>query len=279
MKKITDKIIKKYRTYLINEEKSKATVEKYIRDITAFAAWLERSELTKAKVLEYKEYLMGSYLVASVNSMLSSLNGFFEFMGEYSLKVKNIKIQKQIFAKNEKELSKAEYERLLKAAKSKGNSKLNLIMQTICATGIRVSELCYITKESLKDGIAQVHMKGKLRIIIIPDKLCKMLDRYAKEQGITSGSIFVTKTGKPLDRSHIWRLMKSLCESANVDKKKVFPHNLRHLFARTFYSIEKDIVRLADILGHSSVNTTRIYTMETWEICRRQVQRLGLLRC
>ena len=279
MKKITDKIIKKYRAYLINEEKSKATVEKYIRDITAFAAWLGGAELCKAKVLEYKEYLMGSYLAASVNSMLSSLNGFFEFMGEYSLKVKNIKIQKQIFAKNEKELTKAEYERLLKAAKSKGNSKLNLIMQTICATGIRVSELCYITKESLKDGIAQVHMKGKLRIIIIPDKLCKMLDRYAKEQGITSGSIFVTKTGKPLDRSHIWRLMKNLCESAKVDKKKVFPHNLRHLFARTFYSIEKDIVRLADILGHSSVNTTRIYTMETWEICRRQVQRLGLLRC
>ena len=152
-------------------------------------------------------------------------------------------------------------------------------MQTICAAGIRVSELYYITKESLKDGVAQVHMKGKLRIIIIPDKLCKMLDRYAKEQGITSGSIFITKSGKPLDRSHIWRLMKSLCESAGVDKKKVFPHNLRHLFARTFYSIEKDIVRLADILGHSSVNTTRIYTMETWEICRRQVQRLGLLRC
>ena len=279
MKKITGKIIKKYRAYLEDGEKSKATIEKYIRDITAFAAWLGNNEVTKAKVLEYKEYLMGGYLAASVNSMLSSLNGFFEFMGEHGLKVKSLKIQKQIFAKNEKELSKAEYERLLKAAKSKGNSKLNLIMQTICATGIRVSELCYITKESLKDGRAEVHMKGKLRIIIIPDRLCKMLKKYAAEQGITSGSIFVTKSGKPLDRSHIWRLMKSLCESAGVDKKKVFPHNLRHLFARTFYSIEKDIVRLADILGHSSVNTTRIYTMETWEICRRQVQRLGLLRC
>ena len=218
-------------------------------------------------------------MAASVNSMLSSLNGFFEFTGEYGLKVKSIKIQNRIFAKNERELTKAEYKRLLKAAKARGNVKLNLIMQTICATGIRVSELCYITKESLRDGIAQVHMKGKLRIIIIPDKLCKMLDRYAKEQGVTSGSIFITKTGKPLDRSHIWKLMKGLCESAGVDKSKVFPHNLRHLFARTFYSIEKDIVRLADILGHSSINTTRIYTMETWEICRRQVQRLGLLRC
>ena len=279
MKKITDKIIKKYKAYLEDEEKTRATVEKYIRDITAFAAWLGRRELTKAKVLEYKEYLIRSYLAASVNSMLSSLNGFFEFTGEYGLKVKNIKIQKQIFMKNEKELTKAEYERLLKAAKTKGNKKLFLLMQTICATGIRVSELCYITKESLKAGMAQVHMKGKLRIIIISDKLCKMLDRYAKEQGIASGSIFITKSGKPLDRSHIWKLMKNLCESAEVDKKKVFPHNLRHLFARTFYSIEKDIVRLADILGHSSVNTTRIYTMETLEICRRQVQKLGLLRC
>ena len=279
MKKITDKIIKKFREYLIDEEKSKATIEKYIRDITAFAAWLDGADLTKVKVLEYKEYLIKNYAPASVNSVLSSLNSFFDFNEEYGLKVKNIKIQKQIFAKNEKELTKAEYNRLLAAAKSKGNRKLFLLMQTICATGIRVSELCYITKESLKEGIAQVNMKGKLRVIIIPDELCKMLKKYAAEQKISSGSIFVTKTGRPLDRTNIWKLMKSLCESANVDKGKVFPHNLRHLFARTFYSIEKDIVRLADILGHSSVNTTRIYTMETWEICRRQVQRLGLLRC
>ena len=152
-------------------------------------------------------------------------------------------------------------------------------MQTICATGIRVSELKYITVEVLKDGRADVNMKGKLRVIIIPQELCKMLKRYAAEQKITSGSIFVTKTGRPLDRTNIWKMMKALCESANVDKGKVFPHNLLHHFSRTFYSIEKDIVRLADILGHSSVNTTRIYTMETWEICRRQVQRLGLLRC
>ncbi len=279
MKKITDKIIKKFREYLIDEEKSKATIEKYIRDLTVFVSWLGGADLSKTKVLGYKEYIISKYAPASVNSMLSSLNGFFEFMGEYGLKVKNLKIQKQIFAKDEKELTKAEYNRLLAAAKSKGNRKLFLLMQTICATGIRVSELCYITKESLKDGIAQVNMKGKLRVIIIPDELCNVLKKYAAEQRISSGSIFVTKTGRPLDRTNIWKLMKSLCESAGVDKKKVFPHNLRHLFARTFYSIEKDIVRLADILGHSSVNTTRIYTMETWEICRRQVQRLGLLRC
>ncbi len=279
MKKITDKIIKKFEEHLINEEKSKATIEKYIRDLTVFVCWLGGAELNKTMVLGYKEYIISKYAPASVNSILSSLNSFFDFTGEYGLKVKNLKIQKQIFAKNEKELTKAEYDRLLAAAKAEGNQKLNLLMQTICATGIRVSELKYITVEVLKDGRADVNMKGKLRIIIIPKELCKMLKKYAAEQKISSGSIFVTKTSRPLDRTNIWKLMKSLCESANVDKGKVFPHNLRHLFARTFYSIEKDIVRLADILGHSSVNTTRIYTMDTWEICRRQVQRLGLLRC
>ena len=279
MKKITNKIIKKFKEYLIDEEKSKATIEKYIRDLTVFVCWLGGAELNKTKVLGYKEYIISKYAPASVNSILSSLNSFFDFIGEYGLKVKNLKIQKQIFAKNEKELTKAEYDRLLAAAKAEGNQKLNLLMQTICATGIRVSELKYITVEVLKDGRADVNMKGKLRVIIIPKELCRMLKKYAAEQKISSGSIFVTKTGRPLDRTNIWKLMKSLCESANVDKGKVFPHNLRHLFARTFYSIEKDIVRLADILGHSSVNTTRIYTMETWEICRRQGQRLGLLRC
>ncbi len=279
MKKITDKIIEKFRKYLIDEEKSAATLEKYIRDITAFRVWLGGEQLCKAKVMEYKEYLIGSYAPASVNSILSSLNSFFDYNNEYGLKVKTLKIQKQIFAKDEKELTKAEYGRLLTAAKAEGNQKLYLLMQTICATGIRVSELKYVTLEALKSGRADVNMKGKLRVIIIPKDLCKMLKKYAYEQRITSGSIFVTKTGRPLDRTNIWKLMKSLCESAGVDKAKVFPHNLRHLFARTFYSIEKDIVRLADILGHSSVNTTRIYTMETLNICRNQVQRLGLLRC
>lgn len=279
MKKITDKIIEKFKKYLIDEEKSAATLEKYIRDIRAFRVWLGGEQLCKAKVMEYKEYLIGSYAPASVNSILSSLNSFFEYNNEYGLKVKTLKIQKQIFAKDEKELTKAEYGRLLTAAKAEGNQKLYLLMQTICATGIRVSELKYVTLEAIKSGRADVNMKGKLRVIIIPKDLCKMLKKYADEQKITSGSIFVTKTGRPLDRTNIWKLMKSLCESAGVDKAKLFPHNLRHLFARTFYSIEKDIVRLADILGHSSVNTTRIYTMETLNICRNQVQRLGLLRC
>lgn len=279
MKKITGEKIKKYHKYLIQEEKSAATVEKYIRDVTAFVLWLGESIPCKEEVLKYKEYLLENYAPASVNSVLSSLNSFFSFSGQHNLKVKTLKLQKRLFSVEDKELTKTEYERLLTVAKNKGNEKLYLLMQTICATGIRVSELRYITVESLGLQKAQVNLKGKMRIIMLPDELCRMLLKYAKEQKISSGSIFVSKSGKPLDRSNIWRLMKALCESAKVPREKVFPHNLRHLFARTFYSMQKDIIRLADILGHSSINTTRIYTMETGKIHRRQIQRLGLLRC
>ena len=278
MKKITKELIKKFRRYLIEEEKAAATVEKYIRDINVFADWLGEKELDKETVLIYKENLTQNYAPASVNSVLSSLNSFFTFNEWYNLRVKNLKIQKQLFANKDNELTKEEYERLLTAAKSKGNEQLYFLMQTICSTGIRVSELCYITVESLKAQKAQINLKGKMRVVILPKELCKMLLKYSKEQNITSGSVFVSRNGKPLDRSNIWKMMKALCESAGVARAKVFPHNLRHLFARTFYSIQKDIVRLADILGHSSVNTTRIYTMETGETHRRQIQKLGLLR-
>lgn len=278
MKKITNELIKKFRRYLIEEEKAAATVEKYIRDINVFADWLGEKELDKETVLIYKENLTQNYAPASVNSVLSSLNSFFTFNEWYKLRVKNLKIQKQIFANKDNELTKEEYERLLTAAKSKGNEQLYFLMQTICSTGIRVSELCYITVESLKSQKAQINLKGKMRVVILPKELCKMLLKYSKEQKIVSGSVFVSKNGKALDRSNIWKMMKALCESAGVSREKVFPHNLRHLFARTFYSLQKDIVRLADILGHSSVNTTRIYTMETGETHRRQIQKLGLLR-
>lgn len=278
MKKITKELIKKFRRYLIEEEKAAATVEKYIRDINVFADWLGDKELDKETVLTYKENLIKNYAPASVNSVLSSLNSFFTFNEWYNLRVKNLKIQKQLFANKDNELTKEEYERLLTAAKSKGNEQLYFLMQTICSTGIRVSELCYISVESLKAQKAQINLKGKMRVVILPKELCKMLLKYSKEQNITSGSVFVSRNGKPLDRSNIWKMMKALCESAGVARAKVFPHNLRHLFARRFYSIQKDIVRLADILGHSSVNTTRIYTMETGETHRRQIQRLGLLR-
>ena len=277
MKKITNELIKKFRRYLIEEEKAAATVEKYIRDINVFADWLGEKELDKETVLIYKENLTQNYAPASVNSVLSSLNSFFTFNEWYNLRVKNLKIQKQIFANKDNELNKEEYERLLTAAKSKGNEQLYFLMQTICATGIRVSELRYVTVESLKAQKAQINLKGKMRVVLLPKELCKMLLKYSKEQKVTSGSVFVSRNGKPLDRSNIWKMMKALCESAGIARAKVFPHNLRHLFARTFYSIQKDIVRLADILGHSSVNTTRIYTMETGETHRRQIQKLGLL--
>lgn len=275
---ITKELIEKFKHYLIEEEKSSATLEKYMRDVTVFFAWLAGSELDKMAVLRYKEHLTVNYAPASVNSVLSSLNSFFDYNEWHGLKVKMLKIQKQIFAERTKELTRAEYERLLDAAKDKKNERLYYLMQTICASGIRVSELSAVTIEAVNARQATIKCKGKVRVVILPKDLCKLLTEYAKRQKITSGPVFVTKTGKPLDRSAIWKMMKALCESAGVDREKVFPHNLRHLFARTYYSIQKDIVRLADILGHSNVNTTRIYTMETCDVHRRQIQKLGLLR-
>lgn len=279
MKKITDKAIQKFKNHLLSEEKAAATVEKYIRDLKSFSAWLGDGELCKEKVIEYKEHLKKSYAKTSVNSHLASLNSFFAYRKRYDLKVKSLKIQRSIFTNREKELTKAEYARLLSAAKKKGNRKLFLLMQTICSTGIRVSELQYITVSAIKHGQADIDCKGKARRIIIPDALCRVLKKYAAEEKIKSGSVFVSKNGKPLDRSNIWKMMKSLCSDAGVPKGKVFPHNLRHLFARTYYSLEKDISRLADILGHSSIETTRIYTIESGDTHRKQIQRLGLLRC
>ncbi len=275
---ITQSLIENFKDYLINEEKASATLDKYMRDVKAFLVWVSGEKVDKRKVLDYKEYLMGKFTPSSVNSVLSSLNSFFDYNEWYGLKVKMLRIQKQIFAQKDKELSKEEYERLLDAAKSKSNERLYMLMQTICSSGIRVSELQYVTVEAVKMRKAVINCKGKMRIVILSEKLCRMLEKYAKRRIIKNGPVFVTRTGKPLDRSTIWKMMKSLCKSANVSEQKVFPHNLRHLFARTYYTIQKDIVRLADILGHSSINTTRIYTMETGEIHRRQIQELGLLR-
>ena len=279
MRKITNELILKFKEYLVSEEKSAATLEKYIRDITAFVAWMCGRELNKDLVLEYKQNIVASYAPASVNSMLSSLNSFFAYNEWYELRVKALKIQRQIFANKDKELTKAEYESLCRAAKRKNNEQLYLLMQTICSSGLRVSELSAVTVEAVRQKRANINCKGKMRIVILPDDLCRVLMKFIREQKITSGAVFVTRNGKPLDRSNIWRLIKSLCESAGVSREKVFPHNLRHLFARTFYGIEKDIVRLADILGHSSVNTTRIYTMENSEVHRQLIQKLGLLLC
>lgn len=279
MKIITKEIIAEYKKYLINEEKSYATIEKYSHDVNAFYIWNGNKEVEKIGVIEYKQLLMEKYAPASVNSHISSLNSFFDYMNWYECKVKMLKIQKQIFADKDKELTRSEYERLLKAAQRKNNKRLFLVMQTICSTGIRVSELKFITVESLKYGQASIACKGKHRTVFLPKRLCKMLKEYIKKRKIFTGSVFVTKNGKPLNRTNIWGDMKKLCGEAKVSKGKVFPHNLRHLFARTYYSIQKDVVRLADILGHSSVNTTRIYTMETGDIHRKQIEKLGFLVC
>ena len=279
MRKIDNELIKQYKNYLIDEERSQATVEKYVRDICFFSEWLSGREVNKRLVLEYKESLMGEYAPRSVNSIISSLNSLFDYLGWHDCRVKTLKIQKQIFADRDRELTEAEYDRLLSAAKSKKNERLYLLMQTICSTGIRVSELRFITAETVNDGRANINCKGKMRTVILPRQLCRMLKKYVREQGIENGSVFISKNGRPLNRSNIWSDMKKLADSAGVDRNKVFPHNLRHLFARTYYSLERDIVRLADILGHSSVNTTRIYTMETGEVHRRQIERMNLLRC
>lgn len=279
MKIITPTQIEKFYAHLMEEEKSSTTISKYLHDVMAFENWLSAQELNKRAVLSYKAHLLERYSVSSVNSMLSSLNAFFTYVEWFDLKVKMIKVQRQIFASSEKELTKTEYERLLKAAKGKKNERLYLLMQTICACGIRVSELKHVTIEAVRTEQAEINCKGKRRKVFLPHELCKMLKKYAGEKKIKSGPIFITKNGNPLDRSNIWSDMKRLCEIAGVSEKKVFPHNLRHLFARTYYGLQKDIVRLADILGHSNVNTTRIYTQENGEIHRKQIQKLGLLRC
>lgn len=279
MRIITSDLIQNFKNFLMEEEKAHATIEKYVHDVLAFMTWLAGAEVTKVKILAYKQELISSYAPASVNAALSSLNCFFIFNEWFDCRVKALKIQKQIFANKQKELTKAEYERLLTAAKKKKNERLYYLMQTICSSGLRVSELRYVTTDAVKKGQAVINCKGKMRVVILTKQLCKMLKEYIARNNIKSGPVFVTKTGKPLDRSNIWSDMKKLCEVAGVSKDKVFPHNFRHLFARTYYSIQKDIVRLADILGHSNVNTTRIYTMESGEIHRMQLQKLGLLRC
>lgn len=279
MRKVTNQLILSFKTHLIEQEKSANTIEKYIRDVTLFMMWLNGREVTKILVLEYKNILCEKCAPSSVNAAISSLNSFFAFVEWHDIRLKALKIQQRIFSNRDRELTKAEYERLLTAAKNRKNEKLYLLMQTICSTGIRVSELRFVTSEAVRQGQAAINCKGKMRIVFLPKKLCKMLKEYIKQRKIKSGSIFVSRNGKPLDRSYIWKMLKNLCEAAGVSKNKVFPHNFRHLFARTYYSLQKDIVRLADILGHYSVNTTRIYTIESGDVCRRQIQKLGLLRC
>ena len=274
-KQISQKMLQDYRSYLLQEEKSEATIEKYMRDVRSFAQYSSGQVITKELVLEYKRRMISAYAARSVNSKLASLTSFFRFLGWQECQVKALRLQKQAFQPEERELTKGEYFRLLHAAKR--SPRLYLLLETICATGIRVSELQYFTVEAVSVGTITVRCKGKTRNIFIPGKLRKRLLALERQKKITEGVLFRTRSGNPMNRSNIWAQMKSLCASAQVNPKKVFPHNLRKLFARTFYAMEKDIAKLADILGHSSINTTRIYIMTTGAEHRRQLERMGLV--
>ena len=274
---ITNSMIGDFENYLRSDEKSDNTIEKYLRDVKAFWEFSKSEEVSKAVVMEFKASLAENYEITSANSIIAAVNTFLRFMGWVDCCIKQFKVQKKAFCSEEKELTKAEYIRLVNAAKEKGNERLNLILQTICGTGIRVSELQYITVEAVRKGEAVVSCKNKTRTVFIVRDLQKKLLNYIKAKGITTGCVFITKTGKPMSRCNIWREMKALCEQAGVSPDKVFPHNLRHLFARTFYGIEKDIAKLADILGHSSINTTRIYIITTGAEHKRKMENMRLI--
>lgn len=274
---ITYACIDQFHAKLRQDEKSTATIEKYLRDVRKFFSFSDGGIITKELVIRYKQYLMEHYAPASVNSMLASVNSFLQTVGLQECVVKALKIQRQTFREQERKLSKQEYFRLLAAAKKRKDPRLNLLLQTICATGIRVGELRFITVDAIHQGKAVVSLKGKTRQVIIPSALCRELKHYTRTRGIHTGSVFVSKHGNPLDRSNILHEMKSLCEEANVAREKVFPHNLRHLFACIYYKASKDISRLADILGHSNINTTRIYTSVSSEEQKREIEHLGLV--
>ena len=276
-RRITAPLLSGFLAYLTENEKSGATIEKYMRDVRRFAACVGDGIVEKSRMVAYKAELRQRYAVASANSILASLNAFFRYAGWLDLCVRQFKVQRQVYTPEEKELTKAEYERLVRTARKNGNERLNLILQTICSTGIRVSELRQITVEAVQKGEAVVQCKGKTRTVFLVSALRTQLAAYIARQKRTSGSVFVTRSGRPVSRTAIWREMKALCTLANVSPGKVFPHNLRHLFARTFYGIEKDIAKLADILGHTSINTTRIYIATSGAEHRQRMEHLHLV--
>ena len=267
-----------FRNYLLEEERSAATIEKYGRDVLAFLSWLsDREEISKEVVVGYKQAIIGKYKTTSANSMLVSVNRFLDFIGKKDCQVKLFKVQRNPFRKKDKELTKEEYNRLILAAKAKSSSRLFLMIQAICSTGIRVSEHRFITREALERGRITIYNKGKERVVFLPKKLKKCLLQYCRQNGIYSGPVFVTKSGTPVNRCNVWAEMKALCKEAGVSPEKVFPHNLRHLFAVTYYRMQKDIVHLADILGHSNIEYTRIYTFTSEEEHARVLSRMCLL--
>lgn len=276
---ITTEQIVSFGQFLREDERSKATVEKYLREVRMFAAFLGSGEVTKAAVAQWKANLLAeNYNPTTVNGKLSAIDRFLAFMGWEDCRVKHLRLQRRLFRESNKELSKAEYERLLSTAEESGKVRLSLLMETICATGIRVSEVRYITVEAAQAGKAEISLKGKIRTILIPGKLCRKLKKYAQKNKITSGELFLTRSGRTLSRKQIWSEMKALCKKAGVEASKVFPHNLRHLFARTFYNVCQDVVKLADVLGHSAIETTRIYLVSTGAEHTRMLEQLNLVQ-
>ncbi len=266
-----------FRHHLIETERSAATLAKYTRDVKKLYVFLQKRPLDKERMLEFKEYLISNYKVSSVNSILAGINHFLDYIGMSECRVKQLTVQKKVFWAQERELKHAEYVRLVEAARDKHDERLSLLLQTICSTGIRVSEIPYITVEAVRAGAAEVNCKGKTRVVMIPRRLQAALKSYIVDQDIRSGYVFRTKSGQPMNRSNIWKAMKRLCKAAGVAPGKVFPHNLRHLFARTFYNLKKDVVKLADVLGHSQIETTRGYTISTGTEHRRQMEALNLV--
>lgn len=278
---ITGAALAAYQSHLSNEEKAKNTIDKYMCDIEKLMVFAQGQPLTQERLIDYKDYLKAQgYEARSINSYLAAVNGFFKFMEWYELHARAIKIQKEPFLTEKQEITKAEYQRLIRTAKKRKNERLAMIIMTICATGIRVSELKFLTVETVRRGIMEVDNKGKVRKVFISKELQSHLQRYLKKYKIQKGIVFCTASGKEVHRSNIWRDMKVLCEEAGVDQTKVFPHNLRHLFAQTHYRLHKDIVKLADILGHSNIETTRIYTRTSSREYQRQLSKMGLvLQC
>ena len=276
-RKITEETLAAFARQLGEEERSPATLEKYLREVRQFAAFLGGREVTRELAAAWREELSARQSPATVNGKLTALDRLLAFLGWEDCRVKHLRVQRQLFRDSARELSREEYARLVETARRLGRGRLSLLMETICATGIRVSEVRYITAEAVREGRTEIALKGKIRTILLPGKLCRKLEKYARQKKITSGELFLTRSGRPMSRKQIWAEMKGLCRAAGVAPSKVFPHNLRHLFARCFYRVSRDVAKLADVLGHSSIETTRIYLISTGAEHARTLDQLRLI--
>ena len=276
-RKITEETLAAFARQLGEEERSPATLEKYLREVRQFAAFLGGREVTRELAAAWREELSPRQSPATVNGKLTALDRLLAFLGWEDCRVKHLRVQRQLFRDSARELSREEYARLVETARRLGRGRLSLLMETICATGIRVSEVRYITAEAVREGRTEIALKGKIRTILLPGKLCRKLEKYARQKKITSGELFLTRSGRPMSRKQIWAEMKGVCRAAGVAPSKVFPHNLRHLFARCFYRVSRDVAKLADVLGHSSIETTRIYLISTGAEHARTLDQLRLI--